>query len=397
MRLYSTSGRPVTLGEVLSESGGEGVVHRVASQPGQVAKIYRPGQADAARRAKLAHMIANPPEDRSARRAAPSVAWPVDVLFSDPRGSALAGYVMPEVRGALLAVALYDVAERKRLARCFNWRHLLHTTRNLADVIDVLHRRGYVIGDLNESNVFVHADTTVTLIDTDSFQMVVGGRCLPCTVGKPEYTPPESQAVTFRDHARTRHDDTFAYGVLAFQLLMLGRHPFDSIPQRADLDSPESPGRIRSNWFAAAHLGQGKGILPPSKCPPFRLLPPTVQSLFVRCFVDGARNPALRPAASEWRHTLSAVIRNGLAVCRSNPEHIFPNHLTACPWCERITRERVQDPFPNPMALQHARGRLLRTPAMPAQRQTTPARVRLWFAQFVVPRWRSLCNQLRVP
>ncbi len=53
-------------------------------------------------------------------------------------------------------------------------------------MIDVLHRRGYVIGDLNASNVFVHADTTVTLIDTDSFQMVAYGRCLPCTVGKPE-------------------------------------------------------------------------------------------------------------------------------------------------------------------------------------------------------------------
>ena len=87
-----------------------------------------------------------------------------------------------------------------------------------------------MVGDLNESNVLVTENARISLIDIDSFQVriptagnVVTYRSL---VGKPEYTPPELQGVNFRSVDRSYEHDRFALGVLIFQLLMEGNHPF---------------------------------------------------------------------------------------------------------------------------------------------------------------------------
>ena len=70
-----------------------------------------------------------------------------------------------------------------------------------------LHERGYVVGDVNESNILVNRGALVTLIDTDSFQVRSAEQVYRCRVGKPEYTPPELQRAALRrrgPHSRAR-------------------------------------------------------------------------------------------------------------------------------------------------------------------------------------------------
>jgi formylglycine-generating enzyme required for sulfatase activity len=79
-----------------------------------------------------------------------------------------------------------------------------------------LHARGYVVGDVNESNVLVAERSLITLVDTDSFQVrdAQTGVVYRCPVGKPEFTPPELQGRRFADVDRNPEHDQFGLAVL---------------------------------------------------------------------------------------------------------------------------------------------------------------------------------------
>lgn len=72
---------------------------------------------------------------------------------------------------------------------------MLRTGYNLAATVSAVHAGGYVVGDLNYTNVLVSGDALVTLIDTDSFQVPDPDQKMVyrCTVYTPEFTPPELQ------------------------------------------------------------------------------------------------------------------------------------------------------------------------------------------------------------
>ncbi|WP_179476446.1 hypothetical protein, partial [Mycolicibacterium vinylchloridicum] len=62
--------------------------------------------------------------------------------------------------------------------------------------------------------------------------------------------------------------------------------------------------------------------------PPLDSLPFAIQQLFIRTFTEGARNPAARPSAAEWRQALQAVV---VSTCSRG--HQIPIELERCPWC----------------------------------------------------------------
>ena len=99
---------------------------------------------------------------------------------------------------------------------------------DLAAAVGALHLRGYVIGDVNESNILVTESALVTLVDTDSFQVrdPQTGLVYRCPVGTPQFTPPELQNKTFAHVDRMPEHDAFGLAVLIFQLLMEGAHPY---------------------------------------------------------------------------------------------------------------------------------------------------------------------------
>jgi hypothetical protein len=106
-------------------------------------------------------------------------------------------------------------------------------------------------------------------------------------VGKPEYTPPDLQGYSFADVDRQPEHDAFALAVLIFRLLMEGFHPFDGV-YRGRGEPPELGARIRNGYFPYA---RGRtGIEPSPLAPPFEMLHPDLQALFVRCFEEGHRN-----------------------------------------------------------------------------------------------------------
>lgn len=328
--------------EALLGAGGEARIF--ALPPGRefVAKIYH--QPLPVHSRKLEVMLANPPDDPMMAQGHISIAWPLDLLHTSDAERRFAGYLMPRVSSTKPLFHYYNPASRLRLSPLFNYRYLHRAARNLAAAVRALHNRAYVIGDINESNILVTDTALITLVDTDSFQVmdVHSGATYRCPVGKPDYTPPELQGRSFLLSDRRPEHDLFGLAVLIFQLLMEGTHPFAGIYQSSG-DPPPYQDRILAGHFPYGR--RANPYLPMPLAPPLEMLHPTVRQLFLRCFEDGHASPAARPDAHTWQSVLQEA-EEALQCCARNPQHLFGSHLSACPWCERTQLLGGRDPFP---------------------------------------------------
>jgi WD40 repeat protein/formylglycine-generating enzyme required for sulfatase activity len=342
-------------------SGGEGSIYPVRTDGSLVAKVYhRPTRVHAD---KLRVMLDCPPDDSMAVQGHTSIAWPVDLLEDDR--SQVVGFLMPRVTAGIPLVDVYNPQARLQRIPLFHYQYLHRTARNLAAAVKALHAKGYVIGDVSESNVLVTGTALVTLVDVDSFQVrdPNSGALYHCPVGRPEFTPPELHGRAFTDIDRVPEHDLFGLGVLLFQLLMGGIHPFQGLYQGRG-EPPSLPERIHAGYFPYSSRRMVP-CAPPRIALPFTVLDPGVQDLFMRCFDAGHRTPQRRPAAGTWKETLDEA-EQALVTCSKNRQHRYGRHLSACPWCERATQLGGRDVFPSMEAV--ARGDHLRRPARPRTR-----------------------------
>ncbi|HLJ58070.1 MAG TPA: hypothetical protein VKT77_23730, partial [Chthonomonadaceae bacterium] len=323
-------------------SGGEARVYVVPPESRYVAKVYhRPTETQVR---KLRVMVENPPEDPAREQGHISIAWPLDLVTLAYGERRFAGYLMPRVVETRPLFRVYNPGVRRRGARHVDYVYLHRIARNLSAAVRALHARGYVIGDINESNILVTSSALITLVDTDSFQVrdPHSGVTYRCPVGKPEYTPPELQGKRFIHIDRAPEHDRFGLAVLIFQLLMEGAHPYAGLYGGAG-EPPPYEERIAHGWFS---FGSRSGpIRPMPAAPGFELLSPELRGLFLRCFEDGFSDPAARPDAQIWQSALASAER-ALVCCARNPMHLYGSHLSACPWCERKELLGGRDPFP---------------------------------------------------
>ncbi len=342
------------LGQKLAQ-GGEGAIF-LTTDRSLVAKVYHEGKMTPEAEQKLRAMLANPPHDSMRVQGRVSIAWAVDLVTAN---GIVKGYTMPllekakdehlsnpaaNVSKCRDLIDFYNPSTRRKHFPWFHYGYLIRTARNIAIVTDSLHAKGYAIGDVNESNILVALDTIVTFVDTDSFQVPGQGRNFRCQVGKPEYTPPELQGVSFKEIDRTQAHDLFGLGVLIFQLLMQGQHPFAGKYQGQG-ETPEIKDRIKVGHF---HHGNNKQVpyAPIPMAPAFAILPLGLQALFIQCFEAGHNAPDQRPTAEQWNQALKAADRE-LKQCSVNEHHFYAQHLTQCPWCEMSQRFGGRDPFPS--------------------------------------------------
>jgi serine/threonine protein kinase len=334
-------------------AGGEAVVYHVPADVALVAKLYHHPTIERAR--KLALLVAHPP----AMPEDTAIAWPADVLLT---GGGFAGFLMPYAEGPRI-FEFYNPVTRRSRAPGFHAGLMHRAGRNLAAAFDALHAAGYVVGDVNESNILVApADGRVTLVDADSLQVRdPDGGVHRSRVGKPEFTPPELQGVSFETVDRAPEHDRFGLAVLLFLLLMEGTHPF-AVRLKPGSEAAPVEERIRAGLFP--HASPDDDVHPPRLSPPFEMLDAGIRAMFVRAFVNGHADPAARPTAAEWRDALAAAEAR-LATCAVNPLHRAAPHLSACPWCERRALLGGRDPFPvdAPVTLPIPRPRRPRAPA----------------------------------
>ena len=339
-------GVQVALGEVLSR-GGEGFIHDVPAMPYSVAKVWRKPDARQAR--KLDVLLSRPPNLRVDAMTRFELAWPTDVLYDD--AGATRGYVMPKVPlddydelVSYCIPAARRMLEEKRGSQ-ISKLELLTIARNLCEAFGAVHEAGYVIGDVNHTNILVRQDGKLFIIDIDSIQAKdpQTGETHRCTVGKEDFTPPRLIGQRFEDVDRTAQDDLFGLAVLIFQLLMNGSHPYDPVDQAG------GQGLVRRENMSKGHspyinldANQARAIIDLENIPDPALreqqrrnilaligmtatadfdtvigprislwldLEPQLQTLFKRAFGNVVTS---RPTTRDWSQAINNIIRTSL-------------------------------------------------------------------------------------
>lgn len=322
--LYTSRRVPVTLGKELGR-GGEGTVYALANAGGQVAKLLKPEALADGMPAKLAFMTAH-----GDPKLLQYLAWPQETLHAKPGGPTV-GFLMPRVNDAEPIHMLYGPAHRKADYPNAAWDFLVFTARNIAAAFDTLHDHGHVIGDVNHGNVLVARDSRVVLIDCDSLQINAKGTMYLCKVGVSYFTPPELQVgASFRTKPRTPNHDNFGLALFVFHLLFGGRHPYAGVPLRADVGE-ELEADIANFRYAYARDAQARGAKPPPHSIPISILPDSTEAMFTLAFTERGAQGA-RPTAAQWVTELDGL-RQRLARCSSSTMHVYPKHLSTCPWC----------------------------------------------------------------
>jgi serine/threonine protein kinase len=323
LKLFDADGKQIALGHELGR-GGEATVY-VGKTSSQAVKIYHKPSEEKTRKLEL--MISCPPLDPTAKSSHVSIAWPTGLVKNEL--GEVVGFTMPLVSTtkAIPLHQLYNPKVRRQRAPGITWQYLVRIARNLSAVVAALHDKGYVIGDLNESNVLVTDRALVTLVDCDSVQARDHNKTYRCTVGKGEYTPPELQGKAFEKINRSKHHDAFGLAVLLFLLLMEGVHPFSGVyvPQG------EPPGLLENIRTKKSPYLKSKELKPMPISPSFGALPYSLQRLFKRAF---SSRPHWRPTAKMWLRALERFEQN-LVACSENSFHVYSDHLKSCPWCKR--------------------------------------------------------------
>ena len=310
--------------------GGEGSVFVVNSHnvPGLdeasslVAKIYhKPHEGDRINKIK-AMVVSKPDTD--------SVAWPVAVLYDSIDGS-FVGYAMKKLDSENFRqwAELSNTKDRRATSPDFDVKYALVACRNLAAAIESVHKSGHKVGDINESNIFVKADASVLLVDTDSAQIQSkSGEIFPCLVGKPEYTAPEISRGSLKDNPRTTATDVFAFAVAVYQMLTGGAHPTDGIYNGAG-DPPGVMDKMRSGIYPGLDPSvRGFSPVPrvPSECIPSRVASYLLEALSVY--------PSARLSLYEFIQIIDETLQC-LQHCKKITTHWYDARDGGCPWCAR--------------------------------------------------------------
>lgn len=330
MPLWTLHGQPIALGPEI-KAGAEGRIHEVIGQQMTLAKVYH--QLPSTQKWAKLNVL-------SSIRTAPLhriAALPADLL-RDERGNGV-GFLMPRAPDGFLEVhELYDPRSRLRRFPEATWDFMVHVAMNAARVFAQMHDQGIIIGDVNHSNLLVNQRGHVYLIDCDSVQVRDGGRVYHCGVGTPEYVPPELQNLNLSLVDRTEDHDAFGFAVLAFQLLMLGCHPYAG--RRPGRDSADPAELIARSIFAHGAAARAAGIAPPPHVPKLHMLGSTISALFEATFVAVGQG---RPRPAQWISAL-AELAGSITRCNAERGHFYLQGLQGCPWC--VVESRIGPIWP---------------------------------------------------
>jgi len=314
--VYDHTGNKIQLLDT-GKSGGEGTVYRIQGNNSQCAKIFKPEKikTDTELNEKILTMVNNPPYDHTwATSKRRSLSWPNSVLYNSPNKNIFIGFTMPliDLNKYKEVHRYWDTDDRlKSFGGTFTWKHLFATAYNISSAVAAVHDKGYCVGDLRDTNVLTADNALIALIDCDSFQIKdpVSGRIFYTRVGVDEYLPPELQNTSFGKNYDRYYSDLFGLGIIIFKLLMNGAHPYAAKGKLVE-DAPTPKMKIMKGYFPYVNKYRNMGdIKPPDYAPPFEIIPPDIQSLFIRCFVDGHKKPDERPTAREWFNALQREIQ----------------------------------------------------------------------------------------
>ena len=311
-------------------SGGEGTVYSTNTQ--YVAKIFHARSNTTHKIAKLMRLMSKP-------LTCEGICAPLDIIYNASHEPM--GYLMKMAEGQpLTCLSVPQIFQSK--FPCWKKRDLVQTGITIMKMFNYLHNRDILMGDVNPDNILVKSPTEVYFTDVDSYQI----EDLPCTVGRPEFTPPElSKFDDFHDFLRNPGNENFSIAILLFYLMIPGQHPYRLSNGLAIKEN------MRNKTFPYP-LGPNKGFAIPDG--PWRYmwshLPANPKKAFYHTFVNNGAFTKMseRLYANDWKHILEQYLElldSGKLVAQDPmSEDIYPTRFKKQPgtilvYCQRCHNE----------------------------------------------------------
>jgi hypothetical protein len=256
-------------------SGGEGVCYRTYN--GLFCKLYFKKHITYVNLKKLQTMVDMGCSD-------PFISWPLDILYYRNQ---FVGYVMEELDGARSVDELRDdnfsgftILDRFIIAR------------NFLRIIEYLHGRDILVGDMKLDNILVKPNADVYLIDAGSFQV----EDYACNVCHKEYTERIYTGDDLKHILRSVKEEYFPINKIVFEILMM-KGPFYS-KDNTEIDGDGS----RDFTYPMEFPTEGAAALP-YHLKVWFALSPAMRQYFYRYFTEGKVT-----YVSEWLRELDLYI-----------------------------------------------------------------------------------------
>lgn len=171
------------------------------------------------------------------------------------------------------------------------------TAIDLCYTLHALHRQDIAVGNLNHESIFA-TDERLSFSSCDQFHFSDDERYFGHDNVAARYRAPEGTGSTL---TKTQLADRFALAIHVYQLLLVGRHPFDV----------DSDGRIHRERLKT-HIEDGStsgNLNRRDEAQAYTELPDALRDQFEMCFIDGFEHPEERPSPKEWVESLSSQLQ----------------------------------------------------------------------------------------
>jgi DNA-binding helix-hairpin-helix protein with protein kinase domain len=286
-----------------------------------VAKVLLPNKRSLDKRRKIEYLIANAPDNQA--NAHPDVIW-AKYILEDERGE-FVGYLMDKAEGEKLELLCTNKIPKPFLHKWGRFALDLPESRllrlkicyNLCIAVEKMHRKGYVLADLKPENVMIQPDGRVSVIDTDSVQVVENQKILfPVNVATPEYTPAESYhtaQLSIDKRIISKTWDEFSIAVIQYRILF-GIHPFTATSTGRYEHCTDLQQKIKCGLFVHSPNHQAFMSNVPNLHALFKTYPAPLQDYFCASL---SANPAERLPLPTWIPMLQKVISSQLSLAKS--------------------------------------------------------------------------------
>ena len=231
-----------------------------------------------------------------------------------------------------------------------DFRSMIQMSLLLARSIRRLHQAGLAHSDLSNNNVLIDPKTgNCVVIDIDT--LVVPGLFPPEVAGTRGYIAPEVLSTMELDKNDPRRKipssvtDLHALAVLIYEYLFF-RHPLMG-PKIYSTESAERDDYLGLGPMATfIEHPEDSSNRPSAMKTTIKDLGPVMENLFLRAFVDGLHNPALRPSAMEWERglvkTWDLLHKCSNPACDKKWFVLHDVNNPVCPFCgTRITDRNI--------------------------------------------------------
>lgn len=273
--------------------GGAGIVYAHPHNPKIAIKIYTDASQDCEAQ-RIDALCANPPADLWERRH-PTHCWPLEPVFDGATGD-MCGFSMYRVRKTLsLSGIIYPSARLFPISAAWLWKVAISFLKRLQTIH--LHTPAHIAGDINPENFHVSRQAIVTQLDLDSTHFVDPvGITFTTKMNRWEFQPPELLEAQLPILDRGQDQDAWSAYTMVYRLLREGEHPYDFV-YRGGGKRPNLQQVIREEVWPQSL--RNPLLKPKPSTAPYSSLPPQLQELFRRMFLDGQRNREKRPDVSE--------------------------------------------------------------------------------------------------